>query len=95
MFTLQAIKKDIMNKKTLLYVGIYAVVAYGAYYMYFSKDAYAKAIIKAGKYRGTKEDLKAFGMNFLRPWSKSAKNNMPTFLFEGKAYNTNGGKIVR
>jgi hypothetical protein len=34
-------------------------------------------------------------MNFLRPWSKSAKNNMPTFLFEGKAYNTNGGKIVR
>jgi flagellar basal body-associated protein FliL len=84
-----------MNKKTLLYVGIYAVVGYGAYYMFFSKSAYAKAIKKANAYSGSEESLKAFGTNYLRPWAKAAKNNVPTFLFEGKAYNTKGGKIVR
>lgn len=81
-----------MNKKTIFYIGLYAVVAYGAYYMFFSKDAYAKAIIKAGKYRGSVDDLKTFGMNFLRPWARAAKKNEPIFIFEGKTYNTDGGR---
>jgi hypothetical protein len=84
-----------MKKNTLIWIGVYAVVAYGAYYMYFSKDAYAKAIIKAGKYRKSAEELKSFGMNFLRPWAKAAKNNQPTFTFEGKTYNTQGGRISK
>ena len=84
-----------MKGKTILWIGVYAVVAYGAYYMFFSKDAYAKAIIKAGKYKGSVDDLKSFGMNFLRPWSKAAKANQPTFFFEGKNYNTQGGKAVK
>lgn len=82
-----------MKKSTLVWVGVYAVVAYGAYYMFFSKDAYAKAIIKAGKYKGSLEDLKSFGMNFLRPWAKAAKNNQPTFTFGGKTFNTQGGRV--
>ncbi len=58
-------------------------------------DAYAKAIIKAGKYGKSAEELKSFGMNFLRPWAKAAKNNQPTFTFEGKTYNTQGGRISK
>jgi hypothetical protein len=85
-----------MNKKTLLYVGIYAVVGYGAYYMFFSKNAYVKTIKKTNNYGGTEEDLKNLvGKNFLKPWAKAAKDGVPTFLFEGKTYNTKGGKIVR
>jgi hypothetical protein len=84
-----------MNNKAILYIGIYAVVGYGAYYMFFSKDAYAKSIIKSGKYGGSVQDLKGFGANFLKPWSKAAKNNQETFVFEGKMYNTQGGKIKR
>jgi len=34
-------------------------------------------------------------MAFLRAWSKSAKNNVPIFIFQGKTYSTKGGKIVR
>lgn len=84
-----------MKKNTILWVGLYVVVAYGAYAMFFSKDAYAKAIIKAGKYGGSVQDLKSFGMNFLRPWARAAKNNQETFTFEGKTYNTNGGRVKR
>ena len=39
-----------MNKKVVFYVGLYAVVAYGAYYMIFSKNAYAKTIKKTNNY---------------------------------------------
>jgi hypothetical protein len=85
-----------MNKKTIFYVGVYAVVAYGAYYMFFSKSAYVKTIKKTNNYGGSAEDLKDLvGKNFLKPWARAAKNNVPTFQFEGKTYNTKGGKIVR
>jgi hypothetical protein len=84
-----------MNKKAIFYVGIYAVVAYGAYYMFFSKNAYAKTIKKENASTGTLEQLKKYDMSFLRAWSKAAKNNVTTFDFEGKTYNTNGGKVIR
>jgi hypothetical protein len=85
-----------MNKKTIFYVGLYAVAAYGAYYMFFSKSAYVKTIKKTNNYGGTAEELKNLvGKNFLMPWAKAAKDGVPTFLFEGKTYNTKGGKIVR
>lgn len=85
-----------MNKKVVFYIGLYAVVAYGAYYMFFSKNAYAKTIKKANNYGGTTNDLKELvGRNFLKVWAKASKNNVPTFEFEGKNYNTKGGKIVR
>ena len=84
-----------MNKKIGLYIGIYAVVAYGAYYMFFSKNAYAKAIKKADASTGTLEELKKFDMAFLRVWSKAAKNNIPTFEYNGKTINTKGGRAVR
>jgi hypothetical protein len=85
-----------MNKKTIFYVGVYAVVAYGAYYMFFSKSAYVRTIKKTNNYGGSEKDLKDLvGKNFLKPWARAAKNNVPTFQFEGKTFNTKGGKIVR
>ena len=85
-----------MNKKTIFYVGLYAVAAFGAYYMFFSKSAYVKTIKKTNNYGGTAEELKNLvGKNFLMPWAKASKDGVPTFLFEGKTYNTKGGKIVR
>jgi len=84
-----------MKKNTLIWIGVYAVVAYGAYYMYFSKTAYAKNIIKAGKSQQSVDDLKSFDMSFLRAWSKAASNNEQTFSYKGKSYFTQGGKAVK
>lgn len=81
-----------MKGKTLIWIGVYAAVAYGAYYMFFSKKAYAKKIKDAGKYNGTVESLTEFGADFLRSWSKAASKNEPTFTLKGKTYNTQGGK---
>lgn len=82
-----------MKNKSIIWIAVYAAAAFGVYQLYFSKDAYAKTIIKAGKYGGSLEALKSFGMNFLRPWAKAAKNNQPTFIFQGKTFNTQGGRV--
>lgn len=81
-----------MKSKTLLWIGVYAVVAYGAYHMFFSKTAYAKKIISSGKSTGTIDALKKFDMGFLRAWSMAATKNEPTFSYKGKTYTTQGGK---
>jgi hypothetical protein len=82
-----------MKNKTLLWIGIYGVVAYGAYYIFFSKNAYAKKIIDSGKYTSSINNLKSFDMAYLRAWSKAATKNEPTFSYKGVAYNTQGGKL--
>jgi hypothetical protein len=84
-----------MKKNTLIWIAVYGVAAYGAYYMYFSKTAYAKKIIKADKSKQSLEDLKSFDMVFLRAWSKAAVENAKTFDYKGKSYNTQGGKAVK
>ena len=84
-----------MKKNTFIWIAVYGVAAYGAYYMYFSKTAYAKKIIKADKSKQSLEDLKSFDMSFLRSWSKAAGENIQTFDYKGKAYNTQGGKAVK
>ena len=84
-----------MNTKTIVWVGIYGVVAYGAYYMYFSKTAYAKNIIKAGKSQQSVDDLKSFDMGYLRVWSKASSNNEQSFSYKGKSYFTQGGRAIK
>ena len=84
-----------MKKNTLIWIAGYGVAAYGAYYMYFSKTAYAKKIIKADKSKQSLENLKSFDMSFLRAWSKGAGENTQTFDYKGKSYNTQGGKSVK
>jgi hypothetical protein len=84
-----------MKKNTILWVLGYAVVAYGAYSLFFSKKAYAKQIIAQGKYQGQLSTLENFDMGFLRVWAKAAKGGQPTFMYQGKNYNTNGGRAVK
>lgn len=84
-----------MNKKTILWIGVYAAVAYGAYYMFFSKTKYAKQIIQFGNSEGSLDTLKSFDIGFLRSWANASKNNEKTFTYQGKSYNTKGGKAVK
>jgi hypothetical protein len=80
-----------MKGKPLFYVAIYGVVAYGGYYFFFSKTAYAKKIIAGGMYSKTLNDLKGFDYGYLRAWSISTTKNEPTFTYKGKVYVTKGG----
>jgi len=82
-----------MKNKTLLWVAIYGVVAYGAYSMFFSKKAYAKKIIAKGKYTSSIDNLLSFDMGYLRAWSQAAGKNQDSFSYKGKTYNTQGGKL--
>lgn len=84
-----------MKNKTLLWIGIYGVVAYGAYYLFFSKNAYAKKIIASGKYTSSIDNLLSFDMAYLRAWSKAATKNEPNFSYKGVVYLTQGGKIKK
>ena len=79
--------------KTLTWIAIYGVVAYGAYHFFFSKAAYARQIVSRGKYGSGVEALKSFDMAYLRAWAKAAKANRETFDYQGKTYNTQGGKL--
>jgi hypothetical protein len=60
-----------MKNKTLLWVAIYGVVAYGAYSLFFSKKAYAKKIIANAKYTSSIDNLLSFDMGYLRAWSQA------------------------
>lgn len=81
-----------MKGKTLLYVGVYVAVAYGGYYFFYSKNAFAKKIIGAGKYSRSIEDLKKFDWGFLKQWSMAASKNEPNFVYKGVVYLTEGGR---
>lgn len=83
-----------MKKQTLVWIGIYAVVGYAAY-MYFkpSKKKNIDTIISTGNYSSAPSNLEGFGEDFLKSWAKAAKKNEPAFVFQGKVYNTNGGRI--
>jgi hypothetical protein len=84
-----------MNKKTLIWIGVYGVVAYGAYYLLFSKTAYAKKIISNGASNATVNELLKFDMGYLRIWSDAAKSKYNSFTYKGKIYSTKGGRAVK
>jgi hypothetical protein len=80
------------TSKTLIYVGIYAVVAYGVYAYLFSKKSYAKIIANSGNYSKGVEELMNFGKDYLKVWSKAIKSGQPSFVLNGANYSTIGGK---
>jgi len=89
-----------MNKKTLLYVGIYAVVAYGGWYLYNNtKKAYVKKILSGGIVSGVSASdeaaLLTYEKGFLKSWSIGLKDKSETFTYNGKNYYTKGGRGVR
>lgn len=81
-----------MKKQTLVWIGVYVVVGYFAYSYFYSKKYSIKTIISTGNFNAAPSVLEGFGDKFLKTWASAAKKGQPAFVFEGKVYNTNGGK---
>ena len=77
-----------MDKKMLMYVGIYGVAAYFIYAMsknnFVSKRLKSIALINDAKYKG-------FEDAFLKEWGKASKSGSAEFTYKGKTYLTKGG----
>ena len=77
-----------MNTKTLMYVGIYGVAAFGIYLAaknnFVSKRQKSIALINDSKYVGFEDD-------YLKEWAKASKSNAVEFTYKGKVYLTKGG----
>jgi hypothetical protein len=81
-----------MKNKTLVWIGVYAVVGYFAYSYFYSKKYSIKKIISSGNFTGTASNLEGFDTGFLRMWANASKNNESAFIYQGKIYNTKGGR---
>jgi hypothetical protein len=81
-----------MNKKTLTWIGIYAVGAYGLWYIFKKYHLSGRdrdiLTIEAQNYGG-------FEDAYLDAWAKAIKSGASTFVYKGATYNTKGGKAVR
>lgn len=83
--------------KIFYWVGIYAVVAYGGYYLYTnSKNYLAKQVILLGGTKGTLNEVKSrFQTSFLKAWAKALRAKTSEFGYNGMRFRTVGGtKIV-
>jgi hypothetical protein len=81
-----------MNMKTLIYVGIYGVAAFGIYLAaknnVVSKRLKSIALINDAKYKG-------FEDAFLKEWGKASKSGSAEFTYKGKTYITKGGSAKK
>jgi hypothetical protein len=83
-----------MNKstKTILWVGIYGVVAYGIYYMIKNMHVTRREknilIISQDNYKG-------FDDAYLKSWANAIKSNLSEFTYQGKVYLSNSGKVKK
>lgn len=87
---------DLKNKKGFITVLVVVGVAFLAYKTLGKKKDkkyYAEQIIDAGYYTSGITSLLSFDEGFLQAWAKSAKKGEPTFIYGGKSYNTQGGRI--
>jgi hypothetical protein len=85
-----------MNKKTIFYIGLYAVAVYGAWYLYNNtKKAYAHVILNAGLAGGGEAALLNFDKEYLKAWSKAAKSKSSIFTYNGISYSSMGGKVIK
>jgi hypothetical protein len=84
-----------MNNKKGIIVAVSVAAILGALW-YFKKGmkSDAETIIDAGYYSSGINQLSTFGKDYLSSWAKAAKAKEPTFMLEGKTYNTQGGKLV-
>jgi uncharacterized protein YxeA len=86
-----------MNKNTKGIVTVIAVIAIvgGGWYLTRNKNRqYARVIIEAGK-ASNYAVLITFDKSFLKAWSKAVRGNDTTFEYNGKNYNTQGGKVAQ
>lgn len=78
----------------LFVIGI-LVLGTATYFLYRNnKKRYANMIIKANGTSGTLPWLMTLDEGFLKAWAKGLKAGTDTFPYNGKNYNTQGGKAV-
>lgn len=82
------------NLKGLLAILLVGGVAYLAYTkLYNKKNRFAKMIIKSEN-ASNMATLITFDEGFLKEWAKASRKQLPTFSYQGKTYNTKGGKAT-
>jgi hypothetical protein len=88
---------DLKNKKGIITVLVVVAVSLVAYKMLLKKDKrfFAKQIIDEGYFTSGIETLLSFDQPFLEAWAKAAKKGETIFMFGGRTYNTQGGKISK
>ncbi len=59
-----------------------------------NRRAYVRAILKNNASTGSSIALMAFDEGFLKEWAKAARKNQDKFSYNGKEYNTKGGKAI-
>lgn len=83
------------NQKGLVAVLLTAgILLVGWKIMSSGKKAQITWLIKNNYTSGTPASLSTFDNAFIKAWYKAAKAGQPTFLLEGKTYNTQGGKAI-
>lgn len=84
-----------MSKTTKGIIAVVAVAAVAAgVYLLLNKGKrnYADVIIKSGM-AANYPILITFDSDYLKEWASAIKRNQPQFEYNGKMYNTNGGKL--
>lgn len=83
------------NSRILIYVGIYAAVAYGGYMLYTNTKMYfIKQLAKMGKLTYN-EGYKTFDKGYLKAWYNAAKLGSASFVYNAEKYNTQGGTKIK
>jgi hypothetical protein len=87
-----------MKDKSLKIAGLLIVFS-GAIAIYLkhkknSSENDIDIIINSGA-SSNRAGLQTFQSDFIKAWAIAVKANSPIFTFQGKAYNTTGGKAVK
>lgn len=76
----------------LAVIGIGGVLAWK--FLLQTKRAFVRIITKKGAYKGSAITLMTFDEGFLKEWAKAVRKDKPKFSYNGKEYNTQGGKAA-
>jgi predicted small secreted protein len=87
---------NLLNKYKI-YILIAIVIGSGlTYYFMFhnmSREKAIKIIKDSGKHSMADDTI--FGTEYLKAWAKAVVKENPSFIFEGKTYNTKGGTALK
>lgn len=88
-----------MNKNVftsvLIVGGLLAVYFFVVKPKKFDKSKAIDLIIQKGYFTSGRSSLESFGDAYILAWGMAAKNGEQTFVYTGKTYKTQGGKIVK
>jgi len=91
-----------MKNSNIIFISV-LILAFGGYYAYkklqdskkISKKEAILIIVGNGFHKNENNFLETFEENFLFEWIKAIKDGKSTFIYNGKNYLTNGGKLSK